>query len=154
MLLFHKQFFMNPNDPCRNILNEMVHFNVHMDSQHFLNRLSDAQDLMSKEDYEEAIVILEELKKIEQKGDFDYALTHKLYQLLSNAHSLYNQHALVDVLSELSKGVDSISFSELQQELKVRKGMDLEVSILKREVELLILRDLIQFGIDEDRVKF
>ncbi len=41
-----------------------------MNTQDFVKKLNDAQDLMSKEKYKEAIIILEKLKEIEKKTRF------------------------------------------------------------------------------------
>ena len=62
-----------------------------MDSKEFQNQLTEAHDLMTHENYKDAIILLEKLKEAEKQSNFDYSLTHQLFQLLSNAHSLYNQ---------------------------------------------------------------
>ncbi|MFW9951964.1 MAG: hypothetical protein ACFFKA_17740, partial [Candidatus Thorarchaeota archaeon] len=62
-----------------------------MNTEEFSSKLREVQNLMQQEKYDGAIQILETLKEIEKAGDFDYSLTHKLYQLLSNSKSLYNQ---------------------------------------------------------------
>ena len=62
-----------------------------MDANDFTKDLSDAQELMRNEKYKEALILLGKLKEADKAGDFDYNLTHKLYQLLSNSQSLYNQ---------------------------------------------------------------
>ena len=72
-----------------------------MEPNEFAQKLIEVQDLMKNENYEEAIVILEKLKEIDQKGDFDYNLTHKLYQLISNTHSLYHQKIIVNEINSM-----------------------------------------------------
>ena len=63
-----------------------------MDKQTFIGKLNEAQDLMKNEKYKEAVILLEKLREIEKKNeDFEYSLSHKLYQLISNSNSLYNQ---------------------------------------------------------------
>jgi hypothetical protein len=42
-------------------------------------------------------------KAIEKEGEFDYSLTHRLYQLLSNSYSLYNQQIILKVLKKNQK---------------------------------------------------
>jgi len=54
-----------------------------MDTNDFVKDLSDAQELMRNERYPEALIILGKLKEADKAGDFDYNLTHKLYQLQS-----------------------------------------------------------------------
>ncbi|MFX0060511.1 MAG: hypothetical protein ACFE85_07440 [Candidatus Hodarchaeota archaeon] len=125
-----------------------------MKSQEFIKRLNDAQELMLKEKYKEAIAVLDQLKQIEKNGDFDYNLTHKLYQLDSNSHSLYNQQIILKVLLTLSKKKESISLFELSQDLKENEDLDLEKSILRREIEILILRSLITAKIEGDLLLF
>lgn len=125
-----------------------------MKSQEFIKRLSDAQELMLKEKYKEAIALLEQLKEIEKTGDFDYNLTHKLYQLDSNSHSLYNQQVILKILLTLSKESESISINELNQLLKETEGLNIDDSILRREIEILILRSLLSAKFEGDLLLF
>ena len=74
-----------------------------MNTQEFIKNLNQVQNLLSQEKYQDAITLLATLKKKEKDGDFDYNLTHKLYQLDSNAKSLMNQHILSEILNNLSK---------------------------------------------------
>ena len=57
-----------------------------MDANDFIKDLNDAQELMRNEKYKEALLLLGKLKEADKAGDFDYNLTHKLYQLISNFH--------------------------------------------------------------------
>ncbi len=123
-----------------------------MDSQEFVKKLTEAQDLMSKENYANAIAILEELKKIEENGDFDYSLTHKLYQLISNSKSLFNQQKILKFIKLLSKKEKIISIEKLLG--VVSKEIDIKIDILRREIELLILRGLISCNFDGNTLKF
>ena len=60
-----------------------------MDKQTFIGKLNEAQDLMKNEKYKEAVILLEKLREIEKKNeDFEYSLSHRLYQLISNSNSL------------------------------------------------------------------
>ena len=127
-----------------------------MDSKEFYNRLMEAQDLMIREKYEQALTLLEELKQLEKEGDFEYELIHQLYQLTSNANSFYNQQIILGILksNEFHHDQKSIDIQELDGYLKKKAGLDLDISTLKRELELLILRDLISFRIEEDKLFF
>ena len=127
---------------------------VAMESQDFYKRLMEAQDLMIREKYKDALILLDELKQIEKNGDFDYELVHKLYQLSSNASSFYNQQIILEKLTFLleAKNRRSIDIQELGKCLREEKGLDLEVNILKRELELLILRDLASFRMEGNKL--
>ncbi|MFX1316288.1 MAG: hypothetical protein ACFE9T_10520 [Promethearchaeota archaeon] len=125
-----------------------------MDEEEFVKQLIKAQDLMLQEKYNESINLIEDLKEIERKNDFNYNLTHRLYQLDSNIHSLYNQQVILNHINDISKKQDSISFRQLIISIKKNTKLDLNDDILKREVELLILRNLLKCEIDGDLLKF
>ena len=121
-----------------------------MDIQDFIKQLNQVQELMQKENYKEAISLIEKLKEIETESDFNYNLTHRLYQLNSNVRSLFNQQKILKVINELSINYDSISFQELNQILQKQIEMNLSIDILKREIELLILRNQLFCKINKD----
>ncbi len=125
-----------------------------MDSQEFTEKLFQAQDLMANEKYKEAIAILNELKEIDKTGMFEYSLTHKLYQLLSNSQSLYNQQVILSIIEPLSNEQKTISLKEISQKLEKEKDLRLKDDILLREIELLVLRNLLACRIDRDRLEF
>lgn len=125
-----------------------------MDDQKFIKQLNEVQDLMQQEKYQEAVILIEKLKEFEKKNNYDYNLTHRLYQLDSNAHSLYNQQVILHIINELSNGYDSISFQELNRVLKEKKELNLSNDILQREIEILILRSLISCKIDGEKLIF
>ena len=125
-----------------------------MDANDFARDLTDAQELMRKEKYIEALVILNKLKEADKAGDFDYNLTHKLYQLISNSQSLYNQQRVLSVIKKISLEQKSISFIELNDILKKQENVDLDELILRREVEILILRSLLEIKIDGNDLVF
>lgn len=125
-----------------------------MDVQKFTKQLIEVQDLMQQEKYQEAIILLEKLRDFEKKNNYDYNLTHRLYQLDSNAHSLYNQQVILHIINDLSNRCDSISFQELNRVLKEKKELNLSNDILQREIEILILRSLISCKIDGEKLIF
>ncbi|MCK4479356.1 MAG: hypothetical protein KAV01_02420 [Candidatus Lokiarchaeota archaeon] len=125
-----------------------------MDIQDFIEQLNLAQKLMQEENYKESISIIEKLKKIETESDYNYNLTHRLYQLDSNARSLFNQQKILKIINELSSSYDSISFQELNRVLKEKKELNLSNDILQREIEILILRSLISCKIDGEKLIF
>lgn len=125
-----------------------------MDEKEFVKQLNKAQDLMIQEKYNEALNLIGELKEIERKSDFNYSLTHRFYQLDSNIHSLYNQQVILDHINDISKKQASISFQEINLLIKKNTKLDLSDDILRREVELLILRNLIKCELDGDLLKF
>ena len=123
-----------------------------MDSEEFANLLYEAQNLMKEEKYREALEKLEILQKIEKNGDFNYNLTHKLYQLISNAASLLNQQILLKYINQVSKKQKSITFRDLN--LLLKKEISFDEDILRREVELLILRGLLSCKIQGNQLIF
>ena len=127
-----------------------------MDSKEFYNKLMEAQNLMRHEKYKQALTSLEELKQLEKEGDFEYELIHQLYQLDSNAKSFYNQQIILGVLNSNTFPPDqkSIDIHDLDKYLKKEVGLDLDISTLKRELELLILRDLISIHIEDNKIIF
>ena len=125
-----------------------------MDDQKFIKQLNEVQDLMQQEKYQEAVILIEKLKEFEKKNNYDYNLTHRLYQLDSNAHSLYNQQVILHIINSLSNRYDSISFQELNRVLKEKKELNLSNDILQREIEILILRSLISCKIDGEKLIF
>jgi len=125
-----------------------------MKSQEFIKKLNDVQELMLQEKYKEAILLLGSLKEIEKQGDFDYNLTHRLYQLDSNSHSLYNQQVILKVILTISQKTDSITFAELNNLIKKQENLDIDISILRREIEILVLRSLLSCKIEENKIYF
>ena len=125
-----------------------------MKNQEFIEQLSEVQDLMNQEKYKEAIKLIQKLKEIDKKGDFDYDLTHKLYQLDSNCNSLYNQQVILNHINDISRKQESISFQEINLLIKKSTKLDLSDDILRREIELLILRNLLNCKIEGDLLKF
>ncbi|MCK4370710.1 MAG: hypothetical protein KAW03_06565 [Candidatus Lokiarchaeota archaeon] len=125
-----------------------------MDDQKFIKQLNEVQDLMQQEKYQEAVILIKKLKEFEKKNNYDYNLTHRLYQLDSNAHSLYNQQVILHIINDLSNRYDSISFQELNRVLKEKKELNLSNDILQREIEILILRSLISCKIDGEKLIF
>ena len=123
-----------------------------METKDFISKLNEVQDLMKEEKYEEALKILDNLKEIERNGDFDYSLTHKLYQYISNSKSLFNQQIILGKITEISKNQPSITFKELNKSIK--QDLDLSEDILRREIELLILRGLISIKIEGEKLIF
>jgi len=121
-------------------------------SQEFINKLNEVQELMLKEDYKKAIIILDKLKMIDKKGDFNYNLTHRLYQLDSNVHSLYNQQLILKVIFNLSNKKKEIFFDELSGLLKKEESLDIDIATIKREIEILMLRSLLSCKIEEKRI--
>ena len=112
----------------------------------------EVQELMKTENYAEALVILSKLKDIEKKGDFDYSLTHKLYQLDSNCHSLYNQEKILKKIRIFAENQNSIPLKNLKESLSPE--LILDDGLLRREIELLILRGLLNCKIEGNELKF
>jgi hypothetical protein len=125
-----------------------------MDANGFVSDLSEAQELMRNEKYKEALIILCKLKEADKAGNFDYNLTHKLYQLISNSQSLYNQQRVLSTIQNISHKQKSISFVALKEILNKQENVDLDEQVLRREVELLILRSLLESKIEGNDLFF
>jgi len=119
-----------------------------MDANDFVRDLNEAQELMRTEKYQEALIILGKLKEADKSGNFDYNLTHKLYQLISNSQSLYNQQRVLSVVKKISLEQKSISFIDLKEILNEQENVELDELVLRREVEILILRSLLDGKIE------
>jgi len=125
-----------------------------MDANHFVRDLNDAKKLMRNEKYLDALCILNKLKEADKAGNFDYNLTHKLYQLISNSQSLYNQQRVLSVVKKFSHEHRSISFIDLKEMLNKQENVELDEQILRREVEILILRSLLNCKIKGNDLVF
>ena len=125
-----------------------------MDANDFVKDLSDAQEFMRNERYPEALVILGRLKEADKAGNFDYNLTHKLYQLISNSQALYNQQRVLSVVKKVSHKQKSISFIDLKELLNKQENVALDEQVLRREVEILILRSLLACKIEGNNLVF
>ena len=121
-------------------------------SQEFINQLNEVQELMLKEDYKKAILILDKLKTLEKENSYNYNLTHKLYQLDSNVRSLYNQQAILKYIYSLSTSKKEISFKEIMDLLKKEESIEIDIGILKREIEILVLRSLLTCKVGENKI--
>lgn len=125
-----------------------------MKNEDFVKKLSKAQDYMAAEEYKKALSVLYHLRDIEQKGNFDYSLTHKLYQLISNSESLYNQKAVISIIEDLKKEQDKVSLDTLKEIIGERDDIDLNEGILGREIEILILRGVLPAKIQGNELVF
>ncbi|MFX1489973.1 MAG: hypothetical protein ACFFBI_12540, partial [Promethearchaeota archaeon] len=115
-----------------------------------------ARELMIQEKYVEAIAILDKLKDNERKNndEFNYNLIHQLYQLDSNCRSVYAQQIILEYLKNISSEKKLISFNELNQKLREKGNLNISDEILRREVELLILRNLLKGKIQGNYLDF
>ncbi|MHA1195016.1 MAG: hypothetical protein ACTSRH_01550 [Promethearchaeota archaeon] len=127
-----------------------------MKQEEFVQRLQEVQDLMNREKYLEALNILAKLKEVEKTHNFNYDLVHKLYQLDSNTHSLYNQQIILDRIKKMQSfsNLNEILLDDLKNQLSEHDGLDLEDSILHRELELLILRGNLSCYFDGNKIRF
>lgn len=125
-----------------------------MDANDFVKDLNDAQELMRNEKYQDALILLGKLKEADKAGDFDYNLTHKLYQLISNSQSLYNQQKVLSAIQKISQKRKSISFLELKEIVNEHENLDIDEQVLRREVEILILRSLLEAKLEGNDLVF
>jgi len=124
-----------------------------MKPNEFADRLNEVQDLMAKEKYKEALQILHDLKELDKTSDFDYNLTHKLYQLDSNTRSLYNQQIILKRINSINEDTKMISVAEFNELLKHEDKLSLEEPILRRELEILVLRGIISIEFKGNMLK-
>jgi len=124
------------------------------DDINFLRKLREAEVLINQEKYKEALLVLEKLKILEKGGNFDYSLTHKLYQLISNTISLYNQHIILNALKEISRDKKASTFQDLLEYLNGSSEIDIDGPTLRKEVELLVLRNIASYKIDGNKIIF
>jgi len=127
-----------------------------MDPKEFMKLLNEARELMTQEKYTEAIVILENLKSSDKtsENDFNYDLVHQLYQLDSNCKSAYHQQRILEIIKNIPIPNNSIKLEEIHEILRVQEDLDITEEILRREVELLILRNLLNCKIEGDQLIF
>jgi Mn-containing catalase len=127
-----------------------------MNPKEFMKLLNEARELMTQEKYTEAIVILENLKSSDKsnESDFNYELVHQLYQLDSNCKSAYHQQRILEIIKNLPIPNNSIKLEEIYKVLRVKENLDITEEILRREVELLILRNLLNCKIEGDQLIF
>lgn len=127
-----------------------------MNPEVFAKKLADVRELMVQDKYGEALVIIENLKKIEKTSsyDYNYNLIHQLYQLDSNCKSAHNQQIILKLLKKVSQNNKSITLNKLSIMLRTEEDLILSEDILRRELELLILRNQIQCRIDKYSIKF
>ena len=72
----------------------------------------------------------------------------------SNSQSLYNQHRVLSAIKKISLMKKAISFYELNDFLRKEEDTEIDEQILKREVEILILRSLLECKIEGNNLVF
>ncbi len=80
---------------------------------------------------------------MKKKQDFNYSLAHRLYQLISNSHSLFNQQIILNRINELFKTIKVIEIQKLNQILKNKDNLLIDDTILERDLEILIMRNVL-----------
>ena len=112
-----------------------------METKEIVKHLNRVRELMKEEKYDDAITLINKLKELDKNNDFDYTFSHQLYQLDSNVRSLFNQQIVLKQIQEISSDQASITFNNLNQLLKQKTELNLSNDILRREIEILILRN-------------
>ena len=84
----------------------------------------------------------------------NYNLTHQLYQLDSNCRSGYHQQIILKHLNDLTVSKKSVSFDELNKIIQTKENLIISKEVLRREVELLILRNLLKCNIEGNNLVF
>jgi len=127
-----------------------------MNPKEFMKLLNEARELMAQEKYTEAVAILETLKNSDKSSEYDYNydLVHQLYQLDSNCKSAYHQQRILEIIKNIPIIKNSIKLDEIYKLLRVKGDLNISEEILRREVELLILRNLLNCKIEGDQLIF
>jgi hypothetical protein len=127
-----------------------------MNPKEFTKLLNKARELMTQEKYAQALVILENLKAVDKNSEYDYNynLIHQLYQLDSNCKSAYHQQIILEIITNIPITKNSISLIELNKLLSDEESLNISEEILRREVELLILRNLLSCKIEKNQLIF
>ena len=123
-----------------------------METKEIVKQLNIVRELMKEEKYDDAITLINKLKEIDKNNDFDYTFSHQLYQLDSNARSLFNQQIILKQIQEISSNQTSITFNNLNQLLKQKTELNLSNDILRREIEILILRNQLICKLDGENI--
>ena len=123
-----------------------------METKENVKQLNIVRELMKEEKYDDAITLINKLKEIDKNNDFDYTFSHQLYQLDSNVRSLFNQQIVLKQIQEISRDQTSITFNNLNQLLKQKTELNLSNDILRREIEILILRNQLTCKLDGENI--
>lgn len=123
-----------------------------METKEIVKQLNIVRELMKEEKYDDAITLINKLKELDKNNDFDYTFTHQLYQLDSNSRSLFNQQIILKQIQEISSEQTSITFNNLNQLLKQKSELTLSNDILRREIEILILRNQLICKLDGENI--
>lgn len=127
-----------------------------MNPEEFIELLNQARVLMTQEEFVKAGQILEKLKDADKKSEYEYnyGLIHQLYQLDSNCKSAYNQQRILEVIKGIPITKSSIHFEEISRLLRDKENLNIKDEILRREVEILILRNLLHGRIEGNQLIF
>ena len=127
-----------------------------MDISEFNEHLIAIRELMIQEKYSDALVTIDMLKELDKKGDndFSYNLMHQLYQLNSLCKSAFHQQIILKIINDKFDKKQSINFTELSQILRENDKLKIDDEVLKKEVELLILRNLLKCKIEGNQIIF
>ncbi len=127
-----------------------------MNPKEFMKLLNETRELMIQEKYTEAITILEKLKNSEKNGEYDYNydLVHQLYQLDSNCKSAYHQQRVLEIIKDTPITNNSIKLNEIYKILNSKGDLNISEEVLRREVELLILRNLLNCKLEGAQLIF
>jgi len=123
-----------------------------LETKEIVKQLNKVRELMKEEKYDDAITLINKLKDLDKNNDFDYTFSHQLYQLDSNARSLFNQQIILKQIQEISSNQTSITFNNLNQLLKQKTELNLSNDILRREIEILILRNQLICKLDGENI--
>lgn len=118
----------------------------------FKKKLAEAEKLIQEQDFIGALNLLEKMKRYDDRK-FDDSLVHHFYMLYSNVQSRVHGDLIYENLLPLSEKMDKIAYSEVDTLLK-KKGVDLDSNIIKRELEILILKGIAPWTCNNEDIIF
>ncbi len=118
----------------------------------FKKELVKAEKLIKKEQFEEALVLLEKMKNYDDEI-FDDSLIHNFFMLYSNVQSTVRGKKIYENLLSFSKLRKKASYKEIFEYLK-EKNILLDIDIIKKEIEILILSGKAPWKADKDALFF
>jgi len=126
--------------------------NEDTDENKFKKELSMAKALIQKEQFQEALNLLEKMKNYEDDV-FDDSLVHNFFMLYSNVQSTVRGEKIYKNLQSFSRLRKKASYKEIFEYLK-EKNIILDMDIIKKEIEILILSGKAPWKANKDTIFF
>ena len=118
----------------------------------FAVELEEAKELIKEKKFEEALLLLERMKGYND-DIFDDSMVHEFYMLHSNVQSTVRGKIIYDKLLPISESKEKILFQEAY-EILGEALIGLNEEIIKRELEILILKGIAPWSSNEEYIIF